>query len=151
VVFSEESIGGELGPAREGEHAIPLDTLQHADKVQPALPRQRRDHQVAHRRLDLLEPDLQRRLHHGGVEELQHTVAECDAPDGHRPGSVGFRGARRFALPGRARQQAGDHLELAVLGPERRKIGPDDRDGLDPDLPREHAAQAGHDDDTLCP
>jgi hypothetical protein len=51
-----------------------------------AFPVSGRDHKVAHRRLDLLEPDLQRRLHHGGIEELQHTVADCDAPDGHRPG-----------------------------------------------------------------
>src|SRR2546426_4041398 len=59
----------------------PFSTPARSNRV---FSRQRRDHHVAHRRLDLLEPDLQRRLRHGGAEELQHTVAECDAPEGHR-------------------------------------------------------------------
>src|SRR3989442_277771 len=59
----------------------PFSTPARSNRI---LSRQPRDHHGAHRHLDLLEPDLQGRLRHGGAEELQHPVAECDAPEGHR-------------------------------------------------------------------
>ncbi len=112
--------GGHLGPARDVGAPIPPDALHHTREVKPAPALQRRDHHVPHGDVDLLQPDLQGRPGHNGIEQFHHLVLQGDAPDGHRRERI--------------RRQAGDHLELPVLGPERRKIGPDDGDRADPVL-----------------
>jgi hypothetical protein len=58
---------GDVDPARDDDRPILMVPLHYAGKLQAGLVRQRRNHHVAHRCLDLLEADLQRRPRDGGV------------------------------------------------------------------------------------
>jgi hypothetical protein len=57
----------------------------------------------------------------------------------------------RFARVGGPGQQAREHLEMPVLGPNQRQIGADHADGVHAHVSREQAAQTGNDGDAFRP
>ena len=93
------SPGCDLSPPRHMHTPVPLHALHHGGHVEGALAHHRRGHHFSDGGLDLLQPDLQRRLAHGRVEQIHDAILERDTGDGDRPDRL---------VPGWATQQAGD-------------------------------------------